>query len=49
MEAIIFLVLFSLLGWVEVLFKPRLAVTDDYYIIWYGKEGRRNFVKFTKL
>ncbi len=49
MEIIIFLILFSLLGWVEIIWKPRLDFTEDYVFIWYGGDKKRNFIRFTKI
>lgn len=46
---LLFIILFSLLGGIEVILKPRLSITTNYYIIWYGRQGRRDFIKFTKL
>jgi hypothetical protein len=45
---ITFIILFGLLGFLEIKFKPRLYTTSDYYIIWYGQYGRRNFIKFNR-
>jgi len=41
-------IVFILLGFLELRFKPRLFVTETDYIIWYGQSSRRNFIKFSK-
>lgn len=44
----IFIILFSILGFIEIRYSPRLGFTEKYILIWYGQLGKRKFIKFDK-
>ncbi len=49
MKTLIILSVVAVLGWIEILLKPRLDITEDYIFLWYGSERKRDFIRFTKL
>lgn len=44
----IFIILFSILCFIEIRYSPRLGFTEEYILIWYGQSGRRKFIKLGK-
>lgn len=44
-----FIILFVILGFIEIGYSPRLGVTEKYILIWYWQSGKRKFIKFDKI